>query len=236
MTTEAGNETIDALRVAVNQVRAGVELTRPFTMSNGLALAPFGELNMRRDGGAGQGGDGLELAGGLRASRGSVRVDAQARLLALHSADGYRERGASVTFSVGEGGRRPGLTLSLAPRWGDQASGGALWQDHVDRRHTHGAADAERGMDARVDYGVRTLGGRLLTPFGVYGQSQYGRWLQFGLRLSNLEGPTGEFLRLEMSGERYRRPGDVADNRVSLSGLITFGGRDRNVEASHGPR
>ena len=236
LTTEAGNETIDALRVAVSQVRAGVELTRPFTMSNGLGLAPFGELNMRRDGGAGQNGDGLELAGGLRASRGAVRVDAQARLLALHSADGYQERGASVTFSVGEGGRRPGLTLSLAPRWGDQAAGGALWQDHVYRRHTHGVADAEQGMDARVDYGVRSFGDRLLTPFGVYGQSQYGRWLQFGLRLSSREGATGEFLQLEMSGERYRRPGNAIDNRVSLSGLITFGGRERNVEAFHDPR
>jgi len=224
LTTEAGDETIDALRVAVNQVRAGVELTRPFRMSNGLALAPFGEMNMRRDGGAGPGGGGLELAGGLRASGGTVRVDAQARLLALHSADGYQERGASVTFSVGEGAQRPGLTLSLAPRWGDQASGGALWQDHVYRHATHDPAGEERAMDARVDYGVRSFGGRLLTPFGVYGQSQYGRRLQVGTRLSGPSGATSELLQVELSGERYSRPGGFADNRVSLSGVITFGG------------
>ena len=236
LTTEAGDETIDALRVEVNQARVGVELTRPFRMSNGLALAPFGELNMRRDGGAGQGGDGLELAGGLRASRGTISVDAQARLLALHSADGYQERGASVTFSVGEGARRPGLTLSLAPRWGNGASSGALWQDHVHRRYAPGAAAEERAMDARVDYGVPSFGGRLLTSFGVYGQSQYGRRLQVGIRLSSLSGATNEFLQVEMSGERYSRPGGPADNRVSLSGLITFGGRDRNVEASRGLR
>ena len=236
LTTEAGDETIDALRVAVNQTRVGVELTRPFRTSNGLALAPFGELNMRRDGGAGQRGDGLELAGGLRASRGTIRVDAQARLLALHSADGYQERGASVTFSVGDGARRPGLTLSLAPRWGNRASSGALWQDHVYRRDTHGAAGEERAMDARVDYGVRSFGGRLLTSFGVYGQSQYGRRLQVGTRLSSLGGATSEFLQVEISGERYSRPGGAVDSRVILSGLITFGGRDRNVEASRGLR
>ena len=102
---EAGDETIDALRVAVNQTRFGVEVTRPVRMPNGLALAPFGELHVRRDGGAGQTGGGLELAGGLRASRGTIRVDAEARLLALHSAAGYRERGGSVTFSVGDGAR-----------------------------------------------------------------------------------------------------------------------------------
>ena len=236
LTTEAGDEAIDALRVEVNQVRAGVELTRPFRMSNGLALAPFGELNLRRDGGAGQGGDGLEVAGGLRASGGTIRVDAQARLLALHSADGYQERGASLTFSVGEGARRPGLTLSLAPRWGNGASSGALWQDHVHRRYAPGAAAEERAMDARVDYGVPSFGGRLLTSFGVYGQSQYGRRLQVGIRLGSLTGATNEFLQVEMSGERYSRPGGPADNRVSLSGLITFGGRDRNVEASRGLR
>ena len=236
LTTEAGDETIDALRVAVNQTRVGVELARPFRMSNGLALAPFGELNMRRDGGAGQTGNGLELAGGLRASRGTIRVDAQARLLALHSVDGYQERGASVTFSVGEGARRPGLTLSLAPRWGNRASSGALWQDHVYRRDTQGAAGEERAMDARVGYGVRSFGGRVLTSFGVYGQSQYGRRLQVGTRLSSLGGATSEFLQVEMSGERYSRPGGAADHRVSLSGLITFGGRDRNVEASRGLR
>ena len=224
LTTEAGDETIDALRVAVNQVRAGVELTRPFRMSNGLALAPFAELNMRRDGGAGPGVGGLELAGGLRAGGGTIRVDAQARLLALHSADGYQERGASVTFSVGEGAQRPGLTLSLAPRWGDQASGGALWQDHVYRHATHGPSGEERAMDARVDYGVRSFSGRLLTPFGVYGQSQYGRRLQVGTRLSGPSGATSEFLQVELSGERYSRPGGGADNRVSLSGVITFGG------------
>ena len=223
LTTEAGDETIDSLRVGVNQARVGVELTRPSTMSNGLTLAPFGELNMRRDGGAGQIGSGVEVAGGLRASRGTIRVDAQARLLALHSADGYQERGASVTFSVGEGAQRPGLTLSLAPRWGDQASGGELWQDHVHSLHTRGAAELERAMDARVDYGVRSFGDRLLTSFGVYGRSQYGQRLQVGVRLSSLGGATSEFLQVEMSGERYSPPGGGApDNRMSLTGRITF--------------
>ena len=85
-------------------------------------------------------------------------------------------------------------------------------------------------------YGVVSFGGRLLTPFGVYGQSQYGRRLQVGTRLSSLGGATSEFLQVEVLGERYSRPGGAADNRVSLFGLITFGGRGRNVEMSHGLR
>ena len=66
-----------------------------------------------------------------------VRLDVQARTLAVHSAVGYRERGASLTLTVGEQEREgPSLSLSLSPRWGDAASGtGALWQEEVYRHY-----------------------------------------------------------------------------------------------------
>ena len=92
------------------------------------------------------------MAGGLRVARGVFRVEGMGRLLALHAADGYREHGAAVTLSVGDGARQPGLTLPA---------------------------------------------GGLLTPFGIYGQSPYGRRLQVGLLLSRI-GPLG----LEVAGER----------------------------------
>ena len=44
-----------------------------------------------------------------------MRIDAQGRLLALHSASGYRERGAALTLSVG-GQEREGLSLSVSRR------------------------------------------------------------------------------------------------------------------------
>ena len=66
----------------------------------GLTLEPFGEASARRDGGAGQTGNGLEVSGGLRAAGGPVRLDAQGRLLVLHSATGYQERGVGVTLSI----------------------------------------------------------------------------------------------------------------------------------------
>ena len=66
-----------------------------------------------------------------------------------------------------------------------------------------------------------------MTPFGIYGQSQYGRYLQVGLLLSRL-GPVG----LEVSGERSAllHPGRD-EYRISAVGRITLGGAD-NASAS----
>ena len=66
LSTESGDETVDAQRAAVNQMRIGIEVLRPIRTPNGLSLTPFGKLNGRRDGGDGQTGVGLELAGGLQ--------------------------------------------------------------------------------------------------------------------------------------------------------------------------
>ena len=198
--TERGQETIDSLGATVHQMRLGAEVSRPIRMRSGLALAPFGEVNARRDGGAGQTGVGLELAGGLRAAYGMLRLDAQGRLLTLHSATGYRERGAGVTLSVGDQGQE-GLSLSLASRWGDQASGDAtLWQDQVYRRHRPGEGRDAWALDARADYGVRLRSGRLLTWFGSYGQSWHGPRFQFGVRIGVLG--NGVSTRMWLSGGR----------------------------------
>ena len=231
LTTAAGDELIDALEVDVHQLRVGIDVSRPVRTAGGTLVEPFGEVHARRDGGAGQTGAGLELAGGLRVARGVFRVEGMGRLLALHAADGYREHGGAVTLSVGDGARQPGLTLSLSPRWGAPATASdALWQDqlfHQRAAGTPGARRDERALDARVDYGLQLPGGGLVTPFGIYGQSPYGRRLQVGLLLNRL-GPVG----LEVSGERsaLRQPGRD-DYRMSVLGRLTFGGAD-NASAS----
>ena len=164
-------------------------------------------------------------------ARGLFRVEGMGRLLALHAADDSREHGAAVTLSVGEGARQPGLTFSLSPRWGAPATASdALWQDQLFHQSSAGAPGArrdQRALDTRVDDGLQLPSGGLLTPFGIYGQSQYGRRLQVGLLLNRL-GPVG----LEVSGERYAllHPGRD-EYRMSVLGSITFGGAN-NASAS----
>ncbi|MCY4509578.1 MAG: hypothetical protein OXG35_21820, partial [Acidobacteria bacterium] len=181
--TGKGEETIDRQTAAVNQVRAGAEVSRPARLDNGLSLSPFGEAHVRRDGGAGQAGTGLEVAAGTRLVAGRLRVDAQGRLLVLHSASGYRERGVGVTVGVGSRDRE-GLSLSVSPRWGDAvAGGGTLWQEQVYRSYVPEAMGDAWALDARGEYGVRLRSGGLLTWFGSLSHAVYGRQLMVGGRL-----------------------------------------------------
>ena len=93
LTTAEGDGLIDALAVEVRQLRVGIDVSRPVRTAGGTLVEPFGEVHARRDGGSGQTGAGLEVAGGLRVARGVFPVEGMGRLLALHAADGYREHG-----------------------------------------------------------------------------------------------------------------------------------------------
>ena len=226
LATAEGGELIDALEADVHQLRVGVDVSRLLRTAGGTSVEPFGEVHARHDGGSGQTGAGLEVAGGLRVARGVFRVEGMGRLLGLHAAESYREHGAAVTLSVGEGARRPGLTLSLSPRWGAPATASdALWRDQLFHQQTPGGPVAGRdegALDTRIDYGLQLPSGGLLTPFGLYGRSPYGQRLQAGLLLDRL-GPLG----LEVSGERHALPQQGRDEyRMTVLGSITFGGPD----------
>ena len=183
--TGDGREPVDGLAAAVNQQRVGAEVARPLRLGV-LGLQPFGAAHLRRDGGAGQTGTGVEVAFGLGLTGGIVRLDVQARTLAVHSAAGYGERGAGLTLTVG-GQKREGLSLSVSPTWGDAASGtGALWQEEVYRHYLPEKEQDTFAVDARGDYGMRLPNGGLLTWFGSYSHSPYGRGFLVGGSIGGL--------------------------------------------------
>ena len=88
-------------------------------------------------------------------------------------------------------------------------------------RREVGGNEQTGGFDTRVDYGLQ-VGRGLLSPFGLYGESQYGQRIQMGLAVNSL-GP----LRLEGSGERHVDPFRGSQFRMSVLGTISFGGADR---------
>ncbi len=191
LATDDGTETLDGQTAAVNQLRFGAELSQQLRLG-GLTLSPFGEAHVRRDGGDGQPGTGLELIGGLRAQAGILRIDAQGRVLAVHSAAGYEERGLGFTLSLGNRGGE-GPSLSLSPRWGDALAGGdALWQEQVYSRYAPATtAEGEPGLNARdpwaLDlsggYGMRMSGDRVLTWSGSLNHSPAGPRFTLGAQL-----------------------------------------------------
>ena len=228
--TGGGEETVDGLEAGVRRVRTGVEVTLALGDPSGLQLAPFGAVSTRHDGGDGQTGVGLEVAGGVRLTGGRVRVEAQGRMLALHTATDYQERGVSVTASVGAGQYEPGLTASIRPRWGAQGYGAeALWQDQF-QSYTYGAERDDAAVDGRVGYGLQVPGGLLLTPFGGYGQMGTWRRTQVGATLGRLGlfgGGLDSPLQVEFLSERSVRPQGVVDHRFTLFGIVTIGAPSR---------
>ncbi len=229
LATGGGDETIDDMQAGVRRTRGGIEVARALSAPGGLTLTPFGEISTRHDGGAGPTGFGMEVAGGLRLRGGRVQLEAQGRRLVLHSATAYEEQGVSLAATLGSSPYEPGLTLSLRPTWGATGMGAeSLWQDQI-RTYMPGSAHDRTGMDARLGYGLRLGRDGLLTPFTSFGQRQHGgRRLQVGTRVGapgqgpgSLQGP----FQLEISGERYDRPGGNPDHRFSMFGVVNLGGR-----------
>ena len=174
LATGTGRETVDGHNAAVDQQRLGIDW-RPSLRVGGVALQTFGEASARRDGGAGQTGAGIELAGGLSAVGGRVRVEAQGRILALHSARGYEERGLGVTLTFGSPSDEEGLSLSVSPRWGGpSAASGALWEERVHRPRHEPTSAATWSLDAQARWALRLPGGRLLAWFGSLDRSSRG--------------------------------------------------------------
>ena len=175
LATGAGEESVDGLSAAVDQQRMGIELA-PSMRLGALVLELFGEASARRDGGAGQTGSGIEIVGGFRALSGPVRIDAQGRMLVLHSAEGYEERGLGVTFSAGSLSREEGLSFSVSPRWGGPAAAsGALFSDrHGALRREARAPYGRWSLDARGRWAVRLPAGRLLAWSGGLTRSARG--------------------------------------------------------------
>ena len=115
----------------------------------------------------------------------------------------------------------------VRPTWGTAGMGAdTLWQDHF-QIPTHNTGFDEAGIDAQVGYGLRLGEGSLFEPFGGFGErAGLGRRLQLGARLGALDQIPGLFggpLQLELTGERYDRPGSPSDHRFSMVGVIKFG-------------
>ena len=228
--TGAGPDTVNDLEAEVGRVRTGLEVAWPIRGPGGLLAAPFGAMSTRYDGGAGQTGLGLEVGGGLRVTGRAVRIEAQGRILVLHTATDYSERGASVTASLGGGQYNPGPQASLRRNWGAPGMGaGSLWQDSLQTFATRTGTDG-RGFDTRLGYGLRLPGGLLLAAFGGYGQTGGGRRLQVGANLGTLGlfgGDLDSPVQVEFLGERYDRDLGGGDHRVSLFAIVDFTGRPR---------
>ena len=120
---EDNGERIAGLAVRTHRLRVAAEGARAFALGGGASFTPSVELGMRLDRGDGETGAGMELGGGLDYAHPALglRADVAGRALLAHE-------GATEEWSVGgavrlEPSSGRGLSLRLAPSYGDTGSG-----------------------------------------------------------------------------------------------------------------
>ena len=105
-----------------NRLRLVLDASRPFEVGDGTTLTPSLEVGVRHDGGDAETGRGVEVGAGLRYAGTGFRIEGTVRGLALHDESAYEEWGASGSVRIEPGGTGRGLSLTLAPAWGNPSS------------------------------------------------------------------------------------------------------------------
>ena len=201
---------LKATEAAVTRFRTGLEGSRAYTLAGRLSLKPSVEVGLRHDGGDAETGAGLDVGGGLVVSDAStgLAVDLRVRMLVMHQAEGFRERGMAISLSYNPRPSTPlGFTAKVAPSWGGQATSGAeaLWgRETMGGMAPGGVAQGNR-LDGEVGYGL-PVGSRFVgTPTLGVGTSADGRDYRLGYRLGALGG-AGTAFELGVDAQRRERP------------------------------
>ena len=220
--TDEGIGPAHDLSVGVHHARLGVTASWSYHLGDGL-LTPFVEAGGRFDGGDGQGGAGLEVAGGVRYRGPLLGMELKGRTVAVHGARGHGENGVTATLVLGRDGD-PGWSLSLAPRWGGSADPMDLaWQGDY-RRMRAPELRPTWGLGGRLSRGIplRQRPG-IVIPFGELDFDRGEQWRAragFAYRLDAT--PWQPPLHIELAGERVRIYPDHTDHRISVTGRAAF--------------
>ena len=218
--SERTNEMV-ATEGDVTRLRLIVEGERVFVAGNGATFTPSAEVGLRHDGGDAETGTGVEVGAGLRYTIGTVTIEAQARTLVAHQASGYEEWGASAAIRVTPSASGRGLTLSIAPAWGQTGSAAErLWSAHD---ATALGADSEFEADSQLaidaGYGIGFAGNRgVLTPYvGMTLGDGGNRTVRTGTRWQ-----LGPDVVVGLEATRQTSDADEAANELMLRAALRF--------------
>lgn len=230
---DSEHASLSDLEAGVHRVRVGLEGSGTIEMDSGMHVSPLVQVTGRYDGGDGQTGGGIEVAGGLKIARGRIGVEARGRLLASHSGEGVKERGISLAAYVNPmaAGRR-GLSMTVVPRIGAATDmSGDMWRDEQMEGLTRPSREGV-GVKAEIGYGLARFASSdiLMTPFGamdVAGDDR--RRVRLGARFGSVgAGDAGGAasgvgaLSFELAGERIEGYGRTPDHRIGLIGRMSF--------------
>ena len=174
-----------ATDATVTRYRTALEASRGYRFQRGLSLHPSLEVGLRRDGGDAETGAGVDIGGGLIVSDRLIGLsaDIRVRMLLAHQAEGFRDRGISVSFNYNPTPLSPlGFMAKVTPSWGGQADSGTqtLWGQETMAGMPQGGLASGGRLQAELGYGL-PLGSQLVgMPSFAIGTSEHGRDYRMG--------------------------------------------------------
>ena len=193
-----GAGTIESTMLNVSRHRLMFEALHARRFASEATLAPSIEVGMRHDGGDGETGAGADIAAGLMVSDllAGLSVDARVRTLLVHEAEGYEERGVSLSLIYDPAPSTPlGFTARVSPSWGSHTMSGAraLWGRQTMAALGAGSPESANRMNAEVGYALPVGNGLVGTPrFGLT-TSEFGRDYRVGYNLTVLRAGSMNF-------------------------------------------
>ena len=207
-----------ALETMTSRLRLLLEGGRPVELDSGR-MSPSLEVGVRHDGGDAETGLGLEVGGslGYTHSQRGLALQATARRLLVHQANGYEEWGVGGSVNLDPGALGRGASLRMRSSWGASASGmDRLWSQRSAADLAQSIQAAGAGLfDAELGYGLDALGG-LLTPYARIassGRNTHTYGLGGRLRVE-------QSLRVDLVGERRERTATRAGHALKLRSTL----------------
>ena len=212
-----GSEQIDSVTLDMQRGKLALELTQGFRTDTGHEMTFLLEGGVRQDNGDGVNGTSAELGAGFRYTNSTVGLTAEGRgRFVISARDGYEEWGLGGMLQFDPAARGRGLSIRVAPSYGDHRSGvNQLWE--------RGVSDAVRGhdlgrdanVDGEVAYGITGSQG---TPYGGFYLTERGvRAFSSGVRY---ELGSGVGLRLE--GTRRESGLGAPQHTIGVRGRLRF--------------
>ncbi len=186
LATSNGESVGADLSADTHRLRTGIETSYTLNWIASTTLTPFGQLNLRTDGGDGDIGSGLEFVGGLKVSRSVYSFEVMGRTFETRGQNPYSESGVTMTATVSPSHDGTGFTATFSPRWGASSyASDAIWSNFASfdigarppRNFDQAVNDRQMHVDAQIGYGFPVVDERLLlTPFIQH--TRYGTGMQ----------------------------------------------------------
>ncbi len=212
-----GTQQIDSVTLNMQRGKLGLELTQGFSTGAGNEMAVVLEGGMRYDDGDGINGTSAEVGGGLRYTNSGLGLTAEGRgRFVISARAGYEEWGVGGTLMFDPAARGEGLSIRVAPSYGDHTSGvNQLWERGVTGAVGGHGPGMGPNVDGEVAYGIAGFQG---TPYSGFYLGQGGtRAFSSGVRY---ELGAGVGVRLE--GTRRESGPGAARHAVGIRGRISF--------------